>query len=116
MRDNWFGGFKEGLVGVDVTDMGTIRAREGASKAYYRQTDIFNDNIDRIWEAIVSVPCPSGMVEELKVAAAVPTVKEWLQMARNSKRDIAPGMDDVTYDLLRELPESALRGIHTLLG
>ena len=116
MRDNWFGGFEEGLVGVDVTNMDTIRASEGAFKAHYNQTDIPPNIIDIIWEAIVSVPCPVDMVAELKVAAAAPSVEEWLQTVRHGKRDIAPGIDEVTYDLLRDLPETVLSGLHTLLS
>ena len=93
MRVNWFSGFEKGILGVDVTDMGTIQASEGAFKAHYRQMDIPRDIIDIIWEAAIPVPCPSGMVEELQGAAAVPTIEEWLQTVRCSKRDIAEGSD-----------------------
>ena len=68
---------------------------------HYRQTDIPIHITDIIWEAIVLVPRPAGMVDALKLAAAVPTVEEWLDAVRHSKRDIAPGMDEVT--LLSEM-------------
>ena len=64
----------------------------------------------------MSIDRPQDMVEELRMAALIPTVEEWLQAVRRSKRNISPGMNGVTYDLLRELPESILRGIHRLLS
>ena len=56
------------------------------------------------------------MLEELRLAAFVPTVEEWLAAVHSRKRNISPGMNGVTYDLLRELPEIVLRGLHQLLS
>ena len=72
--------------------------------------------VDVIWEAIVSIDRPTNMVEELRLGAFIPTVEEWLAAVRGSKRNISPGMNGVTYDRLRELPEKVLRGLHQLLS
>ena len=84
MRDSWFRRFEEGLIGVYVTT-----ASEAAFKDHYRQIDISSHIIDIVWETIVSVSRPTGMVDPFKIIAAVPTVEEWLDAARNNKKEIA---------------------------
>ena len=112
MRDEWFGGFTEGLKGINETDWDTIKASEGSFKAAYYSTNIPLNVVDVIWEAIVSIDRPLSMVEELRLAAFIPTVEEWLAAVHSSKRNTSPGMNGVTYDLLRELPEIVLRGLY----
>ena len=84
---------------VNVTDMDITRAREDGFKAHYRQTDITRQPIVIIWESIGSMPCLTGMVDKLKVVAAVSAVEEWLRAMESSKRDIASGMDELLHDL-----------------
>ena len=75
MRDEWFGGFAEGLKGIDETDWDTIKANEGSFKAAYYSTNILHNVVDDI---------PLSMVEELKLAAFIPTVEEGLAAVHSS--------------------------------
>ena len=93
MRDEWFDGFAEGLKGIDETDWDTIKASEGSFKAAYYSTNIPHNVVDDISEAIVSIDRPLSMLEELRLAAFVPTVEEWLAAVHSRKRNISPGMN-----------------------
>jgi hypothetical protein len=54
------------------------------------------------------------MVTELEMAADV-ELAEWIDRCRHNKRGTSPGMSEVTYDLLKALPDNMLKILWELL-
>ena len=86
-------------------------------KEYYKNEDnsrIPSELVDIIWSAIVTIQRDPEMVTELEEAVNV-NITEWIHQNRHSKKGSSPGMSEVTYDLLKALPEEMLVLLHNIL-